>query len=156
MIELDVPGARRIVVQHLVLDVNGTIACDGALLDGVMERLERLREFVTVTAITADTHGMAAALREEAGLEVLVIARGDEGGQKLDFVRGLGAEAVVAIGNGANDAEMLEASAIGICVIGREGAATAAARAADVVVTNVVDGLDLLLRPRRLIATLRR
>lgn len=156
MIEVDVPGRGRMEIEHLVLDVNGTIACDGGLADGVVERLERLREVVTVTAVTADTHGTAAALREKTGIEVQIIERGGEGGQKLDLVRRLGAESVVAVGNGANDAEMLKAAALGVCVVGCEGAATAALLASDVVVTDGCGALDLLLQPRRLVATLRR
>jgi soluble P-type ATPase len=41
-------------------------------------------------------------------------------------------------------------------VIGREGTAAALLGAADVVVTRIEDALDLLLDPRRLVATLRR
>jgi soluble P-type ATPase len=40
-------------------------------------------------------------------------------------------------------------------VLGPEGLCAAALRAADVVVTDPCDGLDLLLMPARLIATLR-
>ncbi|MCL4078321.1 HAD family hydrolase [Coriobacteriia bacterium Es71-Z0120] len=156
MIRIDIPGRGLATIQHLVLDVNGTIACDGALLEGVAERLERLRELVTVTAITADTHGTAAALRDRTGIEIHVIERGNEARQKLEVVRALGADAVVAVGNGANDDEMLDAAVVGICVIGREGAAVAALRSADVAVTDVRDALDLVLDPRRLVATLRR
>ena len=68
----------------------------------------------------------------------------------------LGAERVVAIGNGANDAEMLAAAALGIAVLGPEGLATATLRAVDVVVGRIEDALDLLLQPQRLVATLRR
>lgn len=156
MVEVDIPGRGCAVIRHLVLDVNGTIAGDGMIIEGIEERLHRLREVVTVTAITADTHGTAAALCERMGIGIHVIARGDEARQKLEFVRVLGADSVVAIGNGANDEDMLGAAAVGVCVIGREGAAAAALRAADVVVTEIVDGLDLVLDPRRLIATLRR
>jgi soluble P-type ATPase len=156
MIQIDIPGRGLATIQHLVLDVNGTIACDGVLLEGVAERLERLRGLVTVTAITADTHGTAAALRDRTGIEIHVIERGNEARQKLEVVRALGTDAVVAVGNGANDDEMLGAAVVGICVIGREGAAVAALRSADVAVTDVRDALDLVLDPRRLVATLRR
>jgi soluble P-type ATPase len=63
---------------------------------------------------------------------------------------------VVAIGNGANDAQMLGAAALGIAVLGVEGLALEALQSADVVVPHIVDGLDLLLNVPRLIATLRR
>jgi len=76
--------------------------------------------------------------------------------QKAEFVNRLGAAGVVAIGNGANDAGMLEAAALSIAVIECEGASGEAIAAADVVVVGVANALDLLLNPRRLIATLRR
>ncbi len=50
---------------------------------------------------------------------------------------------------------MLRAAALGIATVQREGAAVDAMRAADIVVQNVRDALDLLLKPRRLVATLR-
>jgi soluble P-type ATPase len=59
------------------------------------------------------------------------------------------------LGNGSNDMKMLEASGLGIAVIGREGAAISAINNADITVCSVVDGLDLLLKPDRIKATLR-
>jgi soluble P-type ATPase len=51
---------------------------------------------------------------------------------------------------------MLKAAAIGIAVVGTEGAATEAVFAADVVTNNIADAFELLLKPKRLIATLRK
>jgi hypothetical protein len=62
---------------------------------------------------------------------------------------------VVAIGNGSNDVPMLKEGVVGICVVGPEGASTAALLGADVVVTDIRDALGLLLKPQRLVATLR-
>jgi len=83
------------------------------------------------------------------------VAPGDEAEQKRSLVERLGAERVVAIGNGANDAGMLQAAALGIAVLGPEGLAGEAWQAADVV-AGIHQALDLLLHPRRLVATLRR
>ena len=63
---------------------------------------------------------------------------------------------MAAIGNGANDADMLQTAAVGIAVLGAEGLAAETLLAADVVCANPLDALDLLLNPRRLIATLRK
>ncbi len=49
----------------------------------------------------------------------------------------MGTEHTVAIGNGSNDVLMLKESAIGICVVGGEGASTAALLSADVVVNDI-------------------
>ena len=50
---------------------------------------------------------------------------------------------------------MLAAAALGIAVCGAEGAAAETLQVADVVVIRIVDALDLLLHPKRLMATLR-
>jgi len=155
VLELDIPGYGALVLEHLVLDVNGTIAGGGLLLPEVATELEALHGVLHPVAITADTHGTAAALGAALGIEVHVIASGWEAGEKLALVQELGPDSVVAIGNGANDALVLKASAVGICVIGPEGASRAALEAADIVVASIGDALRLLSDPRRLLATLR-
>ena len=67
----------------------------------------------------------------------------------------LGREQCVGIGNGRNDRLMLQAAALGIVVMQAEGAAVETMLAADVVVPDITIGLDLLLHPLRLVATLR-
>ena len=155
MMEFDIPGFRRLEIRHLVLDYNGTIAIDGILLEGVGERIRELAEHLTVHVITADTFGNAA--RQVAGLplEVKILASDDHAREKRDFVVELGADNVVAIGNGRNDREMLEASAIGVALIQIEGGAAQAVMSADIVSTSILDALDLLRYPKRLTATLR-
>ena len=60
-----------------------------------------------------------------------------------------------SLGNGWNDMEMFKSSDLSIAVIDREGMCAALLAHADVLVTSPVDGLDLLLKPDRLRATLR-
>jgi P-type E1-E2 ATPase len=150
-----VPGRDIEQIDYLVLDMNGTIGLDGKLVEGVEERLASLRTMVQVVIVTADTHGGASRLGEQLGLGIVVLNEGDEASQKRQFVQQLGAEHTFAIGNGSNDTLMLKESAIGVCVIGAEGASIAALLSADIVVSDVRDALDLLLKPRRLVATLR-
>ena len=156
MIELEIPGRGKIHLEHVVFDVNGTLAVDGRLLEGVAGKVGRLRERLQIHLLTADTHGRQDFIDVLLSLKAARLKPGGEAGQKADFVRNLGAESVVAVGNGANDAEMLKAAAIGIAVIGGEGLAVEALQAADVVCRTAFDALDLLHSPRRLVATLRR
>lgn len=156
MIEIHIPGVGPCRFEHMVLDVNGTIACDGRLLSGVKERLDRLGERIEVHVVTADTHGTQASIDQQLGLAATRIPPTDQAQAKLSLIQHLGPETVVAIGNGANDALMLEHAALGILVIGDEGAAVDALLRADVVVTDIGAALDLLLYPNRLIATWRR
>ena len=156
MLAIDIPGRGTYELARLVLDVNGTIAEDGDLIAGVRERLARLRRDLEVTLVTADTHGRQLAIDRELELEAIRTEYGKpEAWQKAELVRRLGSDAAVVIGNGANDALMLREAAIGIAVVGPEGASTAAVQHADLLTTSILDALDLLLNPRRLTATLR-
>lgn len=157
MLVLAIPGAGEWQLTHLLLDVNGTLARDGALLDGVAERLTRLRAQLAIELLSADTHGTLDTLARQLGVPGYRLPPGaPEAASKRARVEALGARRVVAIGNGANDVEMLRAAAVGIAVLGPEGLASAALAAADVVTLSIGDALDLLLVPRRLVATLRR
>jgi len=156
MIELNVPGPGKMALEHLALDLNGTIAVDGQVLSGVAERLARLSSQLTIHLLSSDTRGLAADTARRLGVNLALVDPDDEPGQKRRFVEGLGASLVVAIGNGANDRQMLEAAALGIAVLGSEGLALAALTAADVVAGSIQDALDMLLNPQRLVATLRR
>ncbi len=60
------------------------------------------------------------------------------------------------MGNGYNDHLMVKEAALGIAVIGREGAARETISNANVVVNELVDALDLILKPFRHQATLRK
>jgi soluble P-type ATPase len=61
----------------------------------------------------------------------------------------------VAVGNGRNDVLMLRAAALGIVVVGPEGASARAVEAADVVAGSMPHALALLAEPAMLTATLR-
>jgi P-type E1-E2 ATPase len=156
MLEIEIPGWKSLRIAHVVLDLNGTLTQGGDLPDGVEPRLARLRDVVMVHLVTADTRGNAAEVAGRFGLALHLVSAGEEAQQKADVVRSLDAERTVAIGNGANDAEMLSVAAVGIAILGREGAAVRLLQDADVVVSSITDALDLLLEPQRLVATLRR
>lgn len=155
-IVLDVPGWRRLHLTALVLDVNGVLALDGHLLPAVPGRIAELRRVLAVYLLSADTHGRLDEVAAALEIEARRLRPGGEAEQKAEFVRNLGPDSIAAIGNGANDVGMLREAGLGIAVLGHEGAAVVALQAADVLVGSVHEALDLLLRPARLVATLRR
>jgi len=155
MLEIVIPSRNVLRLEYLVLDVNGTIALDGQLIPGVSERLARLGELLGIWLVSADTQGTLAPLAASLKVQARRLQPGDEAAQKAALVEELGAEQVIAIGNGANDAAMLRCAVLGIAVLGGEGLALDCLNAADVIAPNIEGALDLLLRPRRLIATLR-
>jgi len=156
MITVDVPGFRSFRFHHLVLDVNGTIAKDGSLIEGTISLLEKLREKLEIHLVTADTHGKQKAIDRALSLRAVVIPVENQVQAKLDYIERLDADTVVAVGNGANDAAMLQRAALGIAVIGPEGVAAESLSKAKIVSVDIQSALELLLHPNRLKATLRR
>jgi len=156
MIELTIPGHGPLRIQHLVTDVNGTLAVDGVLIDGLTKRITSLRDRLEIHMLTADTHGRQGSIDEQLNLKATRIQAGNEAKQKAEFVHKLGADTVVAIGQGANDAEMLKAAVLGICVMSQEGAAVETMISADLIVPDLLTALDLLDKPLRIVASLRK
>jgi soluble P-type ATPase len=152
VVNVDIPGREPLALEHLVLDINGTLTDRGTLIEGVRERLESIAGRLHVHLLSADTYGTLGEIASDLGASATAVATGSD---KAAFVRGLGTERCAAIGNGANDAAMLALVALGIAIVGREGAAGVAVRAADIVCGSILDALDLLLDERALVATLR-
>ena len=156
MIELTIPGRGDLTIQHLVMDVNGTLAIDGHLIEGVAKRITSLRDRLEIHLLTADTHGRQALIDEMLKLKAVRIQPGSELEQKTEYVQRLGPKTVVAIGQGANDAGMIQAARLGICVLSAEGLATSTLLASDLLMPDIISALDLFEKPLRLIASLRK
>ena len=154
MLNINIPGRGELVLSHLVLDYNGTIAEDGLIIPGIAERLEQLRDALDICVITADTHGTAARRCEGLPLKVLTFPTTEVGAIKAQQVRDLEG-GVVTIGNGFNDIPMSDEADLSICVMGPEGCCGKLVSHCDILVTSIHDALDLLLKPDRIRATLR-
>ncbi len=156
MVELTIPGRGNLNIEHLVMDVNGTLAVDGMLMDGVSKRIGALYDRLTIHLLTADTHGRQDVIDHLLNLQAARIRGEREAEQKAEYIRSLGADRVAAIGQGANDALMLREAALGICVMSVEGLATETLTAADLLMPDILSALDLFDKPLRLIASLRK
>lgn len=150
-----IPGWGNLVLRYLLCDLNGTLSLDGQVRAGVRQRLELLAAKLQIYVLTADTLGTAAQALSGLPVQLKITGGEDSAAAKVQVVRELGASSVAAIGNGRNDRLMLAEAALGIAVLGPEGASPLALAAADVVVPSIEDALDLLLLPGRLEATLR-
>lgn len=155
MIEINIPGSGVLTLDHLVLDFNGTVARDGILLPEVSERICELADLLKVHVVTSDTFGHAARQLQGLPVSLHILGPSGEAAQKLEYVERLGSGSTAVIGNGSNDAAMLDAAALGICVLGPEGCSAKALRSSDVLVSSIRAGLELLVCPKRLVATLR-
>ena len=154
MLSVKIPGREELQLSHLVLDYNGTIALDGEIIEAIRPRLEVLAKALSISVITADTHGTAAKKCEGLPLQVLTFPTTQVGDIKAEQCKKLEG-GVACIGNGFNDIQMSDACDLSICVMGTEGCCGALLTHCDIVVKSIEDALDLLIRTDRLRATLR-
>jgi P-type E1-E2 ATPase len=156
MIELNIPGRGRLQLEHLVCDVNGTLALDGTLPVGMVRTLNALKDRLMIHIISADTLGNLQSIERQLKIHAIRIKPQEEAEQKAAYVRELGAEQVAAVGQGANDALMLKEAAIGICVLSHEGTAIETLMSADLVMPGVFEALELFDKPLRMVSSLRK
>ncbi|MCY0908450.1 MAG: hypothetical protein C7B44_01405 [Sulfobacillus thermosulfidooxidans] len=147
---INIPGIGKQTYEHVVFDLNGTLATDGHISETLAIALQELSTHLEVHILTAGTHGGVDVIAGITGITPVMIQTGED---KERYVRRL--SHVIAVGNGAVDTFMLNAADLSICVLGEEGAYTKTLMASDIVVQSGQDAVDLLLKPNRLIATLR-
>ena len=154
-LELKIPGRGGIRLKKIIFDLNGTLTIDGELHQKTLFLLKKVAGVLDVHILTADTLGVAAQIGRQNHINVQVVAGENTSAAKVNFIELAGPAETIAVGNGANDAGMLAKAAIGIAVLGPEGCAVEALHAAELVVNNINDALCMILKPQRLIASLR-
>jgi len=156
MIKFEIPGEGSRVIEHVIFDVNGTLALDGIILPGVKDLLKTLNDQVKIHLLTADTHEKQHEIDQQLGLTAIRVNKGNEAQQKAEYLIHLGRDQSAAIGQGANDSLMLKEAVIGICLLSQVGTSLDTMLAADIIVPDVIAAINLILNPTRLIASLRK
>lgn len=154
MLRIDLPGQAPLELKHLVLDFNGTLALRGAVVAGAAERLRALSAALSLHCVTGDTFGTARAALANLPVNLHVLPATGQSSAKRDYVASLEG-GVCAIGNGWNDRLMLQEATLGLAVLMNEGAAGATLLAARAIFPSILDALDALLVPARMVAVLR-
>jgi soluble P-type ATPase len=155
MLSVSIPGFGDLTVDSVLFDLNGTLACDGIIPVSTRERLKALSQTLKLYVMSADTHGTLETVTADLPLRIRRVKQTLGAIEKREFLRELGADRTIAVGNGRNDVEMLSHAALGIVILGPEGTAKDAILAGDVCFRAIDAALDCLLSPKRLIATLR-
>lgn len=125
MITITLPRTETIQLEHLIFDVNGTLAVDGHLIKDVWAIIQSLQKKIQIHLLTADTHGKQAKIDKQLDIKAVRIKKGQEAEQKAQYINLLGSQRTAAVGQGANDRLMLKEARIGICVVSPEGTAAA-------------------------------
>jgi soluble P-type ATPase len=155
MVKVEIPGYGLLELEHFVTDFSGTLSEDGGVLPGVREKLNELSSKLKIHVLTSDTFGRAEKELKGVNCILHVLKGGGHVFQKEKYVLDLGADKVVALGNGNNDTNMLRTAKLGICVCLKEGCSVEALTSSKIFVFSPIDAIDLLLYTKRLIATLR-
>ena len=154
MIRIDIPGRDVLEIEHVLLDYNGTIAADGALVPGAAELICELADVAHVAVLTADTYGSVKEQCGPLGVEVVTFPRAGAAEFKRRYAEGLSGR-VACLGNGFNDIEMFDCADLRIAVLDVEGMCAGLLSHADVLARSAYEGLSLFLHPDRVRATLR-
>lgn len=152
MIQIQIPGRKKLEIKQVVLDFNGTMAIDGKLDMSVVQLIEKLSRQVDMYILSSDTYNTVLKQCQDLPIKIFVVANADD---KKRFIEELGKDNTASIGNGVNDQKMFQVSALSIAVMGKEGCSVKAILDAHILVHNVTDALGLLLYPNRIVATLR-
>ncbi|MCB9481261.1 MAG: hypothetical protein H6680_05515 [Desulfobacteraceae bacterium] len=155
MIKISIPGFKDLEIDHIVMDFNGTIAADGNPLPGLMEKFDIIAQSASIHVITADTNGSVEKKLKNYNCKIEVISGKNQDSLKLEYIEKIGSTRTAAIGNGLNDRLMVKKAAVGISVIGSEGAFSQTLINSDIIVSSPNDALDLFIKTNRLIAGLR-
>jgi soluble P-type ATPase len=158
-ITVDIPGFGKLQINAILSDYTGTLAFNGQLVPGVIDRLLLLAQLVDIHVVTADSFGTAE--KELRGLPLVCkrLEGENEDVQKQRYAEELDPRHVASFGNGNNDRLHMklvkESGGVTVAVDNGEGCAHEAIRNANVIVHGAANALDLLLEPTRLRATLR-
>ncbi len=154
--KIDIPNYGVLEIKNLVFDINGTLAEDGKLLDGVEEGINSLAEDLNIYIVTADTFGTASDIIKNINAE-LVLDEDNQGAVfKGEYVEKLGSDKTAAVGNGNNDLEMIKKAELGVAVLGPEGTSPQTLQNADIIIRDIRDLFKILTKPTKLKATLRK
>jgi soluble P-type ATPase len=152
---VEIPGREKIEIKDIVFDYNGTIAIDGKLISDVSKNINELSSSFNFYVITADTYGTVKKELENTNCKVITIPALTQDISKLDFVKELGLNTCLCVGNGRNDKLMLKETILGIAILQDEGLCTETLLNSDILVKSIFDVFAFLKDSNRLIATLR-
>ena len=154
MITVQRPGQESIQIESILLDFEGTLATDRRVHPKAKDKINLLSKRTKIFILTTGEKEVVSKVLRNVKAEIIFLREGDASRDKMDLLKRLGADRTAAIGNGVDDVSVIEAAALGMAVMGKEGMAAEVSARADVFFKDILDALDFLLKPMRQKATL--
>jgi soluble P-type ATPase len=154
MIPIERPGQSNLEIEFILMDFEGTLASHRRVHPKAKDKINLLSKRTKIYILTTGEKEVVSEVLKKVKAEIVYLPEGGTYEKKLGLLRQLGPTRTVAIGNGVDDAQMIEEAGLSICIMGKEGTSVEAMIKADLVFTNILDALDFLLKPLRQKATL--
>jgi soluble P-type ATPase len=154
MITIQRPGQEPLEVEFILIDFEGTLASNCRVHPKAKDKINLLSKRTKIYILTKEEKETSEETLRKVKAEIFYLTEGEASQRKVNLLRQLGETRAAVIGNGVDDAPMIEEALLGICVMGKEGTSAEAMKKGDVVVLNILDALDFLLKPLRQKATL--
>jgi soluble P-type ATPase len=154
MIRIERPGQSPLEIEFILLDFEGTLATDRRVHPKAKDKINLLSKRTTIYVFAMQPKEVVDERLRKVKAEVIYLTQGEASRTKLDLVRRLGPSRCAAIGNAMSDVALMQEAGIGIYVIGHEGSSAQALKHADLIFSDILDGLDFLLKPLRQKSTL--
>lgn len=154
MISIERPGQNNLEIEFILIDFEGTLAFDRRVHPKAKDKINLLSKRTKIYILAKEKKELVDERLKKVKAEITYLTEGEASQRKLDLLRKLGATRCVAIGNGVDDALMMDEAGFAICILGKEGTFPEAMNKADAVFLDILDALDFLLKPLRQKATL--
>ena len=153
---INVPETGKYEIENIVFDYNGTIAINGEIISGILEKIVKLTEVFNVAIITADTFNTVRKAFKNTNVNIHIIDNENGTIQKKEFIKNIGSNKTIALGNGRNDQLMLKEAIISIAILNDEGVSLKALNNADFLLKDINHFFEMIEEPKKLIAILRK
>ena len=149
MITIQRPGQKSLEIEFILIDLEGSLASDRRVHPKAKDKINLLSKRAKIYILAKGEKEKIEDTLRKVRADLFFPMEGETSKEKLNLLRKLGIERTVVIGNGVDDAPMMEEASLSICIIGKEGTSSETIKKADIVFTNILDALDFLLKPLR-------
>lgn len=143
----------ELILENIVLDLNGTIAIGWKIVEWVAERIKTLQSLgFRILLCSGDQRGNGQKIADELGIEFF---SANDAAAKKTIWKMLDGEKSIAIGNARIDIGLFENAQISILTLQDEWVHVWALAHADILIPSINNALDLFIDRDRFIATMK-
>src|SRR4030065_1800639 len=108
MIAIQGPGQKPLEIEFILIDFEGTLASDRRVHPKAKDKINLLSKRTKIYILTKGEKEVLEEILRRVKAEIFYFPEGEASQRKLDLLRQLGPTRTVAIGNGVEDAPMIE------------------------------------------------